>query len=154
MKKQIILALIFVVSSAAFAKSRKNDPNVSEESHKSIVKTSACLEHGGVITQDYRYNVCDGGKYDGFITGGSVPGIDEALTAAEEMKKEDIRTLVKQVENKEGNPCLPEGKSLIVELQVKQAYFDRVKKQVLYSWQTVKTIGFDKDGHIQQVCAE
>ncbi len=54
----------------------------------------------------------------------------------------------------EGNPCLPEGKSYQIELQVKQASYDHEKNKIVYSWETVKTIGVDNDGNMMEVCAE
>lgn len=74
--------------------------------------------------------------------------------AAAEMKESDTRTVIKDVENKDGNPCLPEGKSYQVELQVKQAAYDRLNNRVVYSWETVKTINVDKLGSVSEVCAE
>ena len=74
--------------------------------------------------------------------------------AAAKMKARDTRTVVKEVENTDGNPCMPEGKSFQVELQVKQASFDREKMKVVYTWETAKTIGVDKAGSIMEVCAE
>ena len=74
--------------------------------------------------------------------------------AAAKMKSSDTRTIIKTVENTDGNPCMPEGKSFQVELQVKQASFDREKMKVVYTWETAKTIGVDKAGQIMEVCAE
>ncbi|WP_413574572.1 hypothetical protein ACLVWU_10115 [Bdellovibrio sp. HCB290] len=73
---------------------------------------------------------------------------------ADKMKANDTRTIITEVENTDGNPCQPEGKSYLVELQVKQAAFDREKRKVVYSWETVKTIGVDNDGRVMEVCAE
>ncbi len=77
-----------------------------------------------------------------------------AERAAAKMKSGDTRTVITEVENKDGNPCMPEGKSSQVELQVKQASFDREKMTVVYSWQTVKTISVDNAGRVMEVCAE
>jgi hypothetical protein len=74
--------------------------------------------------------------------------------AAAKMKANDTRTVVTEVENKDGNPCMPEGKSYQVELQVKQASYNPEKNKTVYSWETVKTIGVDKDGKVMEVCAE
>lgn len=74
--------------------------------------------------------------------------------AAAKLKTNDTRTIIKQVENTDGNPCMPEGKSYQVELQVKQASYDRIKNKVVYSWETVKTIGVNKSGSVMEVCAE
>jgi hypothetical protein len=71
------------------------------------------------------------------------------------LKKEDIRTVITEIENKEeNNPCLPDGKSYQIELQVKQATWDPEAEKVVYSWETVKTINSDKSGKIMEVCAE
>ena len=74
--------------------------------------------------------------------------------AASKLKANDTRTIIKQVENTDGNPCMPEGKSYQVELQVKQASYNHEKNKVVYSWETVKVIGVDMDGRVMEVCAE
>lgn len=74
--------------------------------------------------------------------------------AAANMKANDTRTVVKEVENTDGNPCLPEGKSHQVDLQVKQAAYDHMTNKVVYTWQTVKTISVDQSGRVMEVCAE
>lgn len=74
--------------------------------------------------------------------------------AASKLKANDTRTIIKQVENTDGNPCMPEGKSYQVELQVKQAAYDHEKNKVVYSWETAKTIGVDTAGRVMEVCAE
>lgn len=71
---------------------------------------------------------------------------------ATKMKANDTRTIVKEVENTDGNPCMPEGKSYQVDLQVKQAAYDHMKNKVVYSWETVKTIVVDKSGSVMEVC--
>ena len=73
---------------------------------------------------------------------------------AAEMKSNDVRTITKEIQNTDGNPCQFEGKSFQVELQVKQADFDHLKMKTVYTWQTVKTINVDKEGHSIEVCAE
>jgi hypothetical protein len=77
-----------------------------------------------------------------------------AKELAEKMKSTDVRTKVTEVENKDENPCMPEGKSLQIELQVRQAYFDREKSKIVYKWETVKTVGVDQSGQTSEVCAE
>lgn len=73
---------------------------------------------------------------------------------AGEIKANDTRTIVKEVTNTDGNPCMPEGKSYVVEIQVKQASYNYDKNDIDYSWQTVKTVGIDKQGRKSEVCAE
>jgi hypothetical protein len=73
---------------------------------------------------------------------------------AAKLKANDTRTIIKQVENTDDNPCMPEGKSYQVELQVKQAAYDHLKNKVVYSWETVKSIGVDRSGRVMEVCAE
>jgi len=77
-----------------------------------------------------------------------------AQKAAAEMKAKDTRTIIRDVTNTDGNPCMPEGKSYQVDLQVKQASFNHETNDVDYTWETVKTIGVDKAGHVMEVCAE
>lgn len=76
----------------------------------------------------------------------------EKIAAA--MKANDTRTIIKEVENTDGNPCMPAGKSYEVDLQVKQASYDYMNNEVVYSWETVKTIGVSQSGRIMEVCAE
>lgn len=73
--------------------------------------------------------------------------------AAENMKKNDTRTVIKEIDNTEGSPCLPEGKSFQVDLQVKQAQVTP-EKEVVYYWETVKTIGVEKNGRVSEGCGE
>ncbi len=78
-----------------------------------------------------------------------------ARKAGAEMVKDDVRTVVREVENTDGNPCMPEGKSFQVDLQVKTAIaFDRDKMETVYEWVTAKTIGVDVDGSVMEICAE
>lgn len=71
------------------------------------------------------------------------------------MQEKDVRTITKEVENKDENPCLPEGKSFQVELQIKSVVkFDYKKMKIIYFWKTVKTINVDKNGHIMEICIE
>ncbi|WP_413574710.1 hypothetical protein ACLVWU_10815 [Bdellovibrio sp. HCB290] len=72
---------------------------------------------------------------------------------AKKLKNEDTRTVIKVVESN-GYPCLPEGKSYIVDLQVKQAAYDRLNNVMIYNWVTVKTIGVSLDGSVMEVCGE
>ncbi len=74
--------------------------------------------------------------------------------AAAKIKASDTRTVVTEVENTKGSPCLPEGKSFQVDLQVKRASFDREQMTTVYKWETVKTVGVDKVGRVTEVCAE
>jgi hypothetical protein len=73
---------------------------------------------------------------------------------AKEIKDNDTRTVVKVVTNDDGNPCAPEGESYIVEVQVKEAMWDGINSKVIYRWNTVKTVGVDKQGGKMEVCAE
>lgn len=75
-----------------------------------------------------------------------------AQIAAKNMKANDTRTVITVVENKDGNPCLPAGKSSQVKLQVKQASYNG--HHVIHKWQTVKTINVAKDGSIMEICLE
>ena len=75
--------------------------------------------------------------------------------AASEMQSKDVRTVVREVENTDGNPCMPEGKSYQVDLEVKMAQgYDHDKNEIIYSWDVVKTIGVDNEGRVMEVCAE
>ena len=76
-----------------------------------------------------------------------------AAKLATTMKTKDIRTIVTEVQNTDNNPCMGEGKSFNVELQVKMGERDAVKG-VVYKWETVRTINVDKDGLALEVCAE
>ncbi|WP_142695467.1 hypothetical protein [Bdellovibrio sp. NC01] len=74
--------------------------------------------------------------------------------AAAKIKEESTRTIIKTIDNVEGNPCLPEGKSYLVELQVRQAAYDRIHNKIVYSWETAKTVNVDKSGAISEACGE
>ena len=74
--------------------------------------------------------------------------------AANEHKAQSVRTVIKKVNNREGNPCMPEGIYYIVELQVKQASYNPMTSKVIYKWETAKTIHVEKDGLTSEVCAE
>jgi hypothetical protein len=50
------------------------DANLSREDNKEVVKTEACVKEGGKPTPDKRYCMCEGGRYDGAITGGCAAG--------------------------------------------------------------------------------
>ncbi len=66
----VMLASIIFVSPAEAGR-KKKDPNLDYEGHKVMVKRAACLGHGGAVTEeDKRYFLCEGGKYDGYITSG------------------------------------------------------------------------------------
>lgn len=80
------------------------------------------------------------------------PAIIKKIAA--NIKVTDTRTIVKTVMNTDGNPCMPEGTSYIVEVQVKQAAYNYDIRDVVYSWETVKSVGVDKDGRVTEVCAE
>jgi len=76
------------------------------------------------------------------------------LKVAKLLKTRDTRTVVSEVYNNDGNPCLPEGKSYNIELQVKQGSFDPLQSKIVYNWETVKTVNSDLTGKIMDVCAE
>lgn len=85
----------------------------------------------------------------------AAPAVPAAVTkAANSLKAQSVRTVIKKVNNREGNPCMPEGISYIVELQVKQASFNRITNKVVYKWETAKTINVEKNGLTSEVCAE
>jgi hypothetical protein len=77
--------------------------------------------------------------------------------AAEDLKNNDVRTVITAVTNTEGNPCMAEGKSYSVDLQVKKAVTKMNKRgevTVGYKWETVKTVGVDLEGRIMEICLE
>ncbi len=62
-----------------------------------------------------------------------------------QIKLDNVKTVISEIENDEGNPCLSEG-SYLVELQVSDGSES--------SWKTVKTITVEEDGGVMEVCAE
>ncbi len=82
----------------------------------------------------------------------ATPAIVQEVAA--KMAKTDVRAVIKEVENTDENPCMPSGKSFQVEIQVKQAAYDHEKSKVVYSWESVKTVGVDRNGRVMEVCAE
>ncbi len=73
---------------------------------------------------------------------------------AKQIKEANTRSVVKVVTNQDGNPCMPEGESYIVEIQVKQAHWDGINSKVVYEWVTEKSVSVDKNGSQMEVCAE
>ncbi len=70
---------------------------------------------------------------------------------AKQMKKNDVQTVIKVVENTDGNPCMPEGKSYQVDLQIKRAIIDHETNKIVYRWETVKTVGVDTEGKVMEI---
>lgn len=68
MTNMILSLSLIALSSQVFAGS--SDPNLSYEGNKVIVKRAACLRYGGQVGTDRRYFICEGGRYDGYITVG------------------------------------------------------------------------------------
>ncbi len=88
-------------------------------------------------------------------TASSYAGVPAVVkNAAKAMKTSDVRSVVTAVNNQEGNPCIPEGVSYNIDLQVKTAAYNRETQKIVYTWETVKTINSDAAGHISEVCAE
>ena len=88
------------------------------------------------------------------LSSSAFAGSSVAKRAAAKMQKNDVRTVTTIVDNVEGSPCIPEGKSYQIDLQVKQASYNRMTSQVEYTWETVKTISVGLQGEVSEVCAE
>lgn len=73
----------------------------------------------------------------------SVKSKDAAETEARILAN-NIKTEIRMVENTEGNPCMPEGRSYQVDLLV----------NVETTWAVAKTIGVSLDGKVMDFCAE
>lgn len=91
-----------------------------------------------------------------FVLVGTAHSASDAVEkTAEKMRTEDVKTVITEVENTDHNPCLPEGKSHQIDLQVKKASaYDLEKNEVVYVWESVKTINVSADGTIMEVCSE
>ncbi len=76
------------------------------------------------------------------------------IKAAKELKSKSVRTITHTVNNTDGNPCLPEGISYNIELQVKLATYNGETMGVDYRWETVKLINASQEGSISEVCGE
>lgn len=76
------------------------------------------------------------------------------VLAAETLKSSSVKAVITKVSNTDGNPCMPEEDSYMVDLQVKQANFNRETMKTEYEWETVKTINVSNKGKIMEVCAE
>lgn len=75
--------------------------------------------------------------------------------AAAEIKANDVRTVITTVDNKDGeNPCLSEGISYIIDVQVKHAYWNGLENKVEYRWESAKTVVSEANGQTGEVCAE
>jgi hypothetical protein len=75
----------------------------------------------------------------------------EAL--AKKLKTQDIRTTVIEVENKKGNPCLPD-KYLQINLQVRIESPFTMSERGKFTWETVKSVPVDEDGDAIVYCKE
>ena len=82
----------------------------------------------------------------------STPAVVKAV--AKQMKADSVKTVITEVQNSAGNPCVPAGLSYNVELMVKTAQFDRMAGKTVYKWESAKLINVSKDGDITEVCAE
>ena len=98
MKKIILMALVSL-SFNAFASKPKGGSDVgnavdssavvSFEEGKAIVQRGACLTNGGIVSdQDKRYILCEGGKYDGYLTVG--PAVAKASCNLESEYTKDM----------------------------------------------------------------
>lgn len=74
---------------------------------------------------------------------------------AADIKANEVRTVITPVDNKNGeNPCLSEGISYLIDVQVKKAYWNGLKNKVEYKWETAKTVVSEANGQKGEVCAE
>jgi hypothetical protein len=73
---------------------------------------------------------------------------------AAKIKEKDVKTVTTQVNNSDGNPCLPEGLSYNVELKVKKATWNGIKSKTVYHWETVKEINVSLQGEVMEACGE
>ena len=60
------------------ATANPSDSNLSKEGPFVLVKRSACLKNYGSVVATKKWFMCDGGKYNGYITSG--PEIDPHVT--------------------------------------------------------------------------
>ena len=74
------------------------------------------------------------------------------LAKAEELKQTEIKSVITEVTNTDGNPCLPAGTSYNVDLMVKQAI--REDMDVVHKWETVKSVNVSKTGEVMEICFE
>lgn len=74
--------------------------------------------------------------------------------AIDHIRKNNVRTTVKLIQNDENNPCIPLGKSYQVDIQVKRVFYDAVNKRSIARWETVSTLNVSRNGEIMEVCAE
>jgi hypothetical protein len=78
--KKTIFSIFLLAGLSAFSATGGSDPNLIHEGNRVIVKRHACLKLGGTVTDgDRRYFICDGGKYDGYITPGPATNCQEHL---------------------------------------------------------------------------
>ena len=70
--------------------------------------------------------------------------------AAAQLKSDSVRTRITPVKNPTG-PC---DSDYMMTIEVRQAGYDQLKGEVVYTWEKVKQAGIDKDGNIMEVCAE
>jgi hypothetical protein len=81
-----------------------------------------------------------------------IPEIVKAQAAL--MQQQDVRTVIKAVQNTDGNPCMEEGESYEVTLQYRTRFWDPIKSKVRSKWETAKSVNVSKTGDVMEVCAE
>lgn len=85
--------------------------------------------------------------------GHAAPAVVEDV--AERLKLQDVKKVITEVYNTDGNPCLPEGLSYQMEIQVKTVVgYEPDLEEIIYKWQTVKMVNIDKDGNVMEICRE
>ena len=74
---------------------------------------------------------------------------------AADIKDKEVRTVIAAVDNGDGkNPCLSEGVSYLVDVQVKKAYWNGLEQKVEYKWESTKTVAVEANGQKVEVCGE
>lgn len=146
--KKMIAALIFIASSTSFAQSAVEEAAANMKAND--VRTVA-VDANKVELQVKQASYNHETK-EVVYTWQTVKTV--TADRAAEARVSDVRTVIKEVENTDGNPCMPEGKSFLVALQVKQAYLNRSNNTYLYLWETAKKISVDNNGNVMEVCAE
>lgn len=85
------------------------------------------------------------------------PAPKAVQNARKQLLKDDVRTTMKSIMNTDGNPCLSEGKSWEVEVQVRKTVRALDANENLTTkdeWETIKTVVIDRDGGVMEVCLE
>lgn len=79
----------------------------------------------------------------------------QVQAAIDNLKQTHVRVVTKEINLIKELPCLPVGKSYDAQIQVRRAIaVDRRNSELIYEWNTIKTVNVGLDGKITEACME